>query len=510
MPERARQGTGESSSRRVGRWWGWGLALAGVAMACSDGAPPAPATASVWDAQGGSRLLARYLKGEDGTRVFDGWFDKARGEPCQIRRGEGGRHGCYPEGNPAVFLDDRCRQPAGEHRSCARRYTGVVRGDRRCGNDSLTLWEESGPLELPAPFRLSNDFCQADAAGTPGGPYVTLGGRVPEAALMTGTIEVPRPDLRLGPRVVRFTDGAVAPLELWDIGRNRPCVRVETSQGIRCLPENVLYIGGDHGPYFADRACTVPIAHDIAATCLAPTLALKLDTSSGCALVTAAFALASNQRRDPREVFSGAECRDKQILPGHFYLPGEPVDLTNYPALTVQESGSGRIRLRSFSASDGVPIPVLGEHLYDTQLAVECRVAVASDGVLRCLPLTGPVLDADAATPGAGFADAACTRPLARYRTTQACAGPRPPAPMVARVSRRRCLPDGEGGPGSRDDRQPGRWDILRLGARHEGDVFFAIGGACQPGARSASEELYELGEPLDPAGFVAFHPATE
>jgi len=505
MPERARLGAGQSSG-----WWVVALALAGAA-ACSDGgAGSMPATASIWDAHSGSRLEARYLKGEDGTRVFDGWFDRARGEPCQIRRGEAGRYSCFPEANPAVFLDDRCRQAAGEHQACARRYTGVVRGDRRCGNESLTLWEEAGPLELPAPFRLANDFCIADAAGSPGGPYVTLAARVPEAALMVGTLEVPRPDLRLGPRVVRFSDGAVAPLEMWDIGRSRPCMRVETSQGIRCLPESVLYVGGDHGPYWADRACTVPIAHAIAAACLTPTLALKLDTSSGCALVTAAYSLMPNQRRDPREVFSGPECRDKQILPGHFYLPGDPVDLTVYPELKVQESGSGRIRLRSFSASDGVSIPVLGEHLYDTQLAVECRVAVANDGVLRCLPLAGPVLDAEAGPPGAGFADAACTRPLARYRATQACAGPRPPAAMVARVSRRRCLPDGEPGPGSRDDRQPGRWEILRLGARHDGEVFFSVGGTCQPGARTPGEELYELGESLDPAGFVAFQRADE
>ena len=179
-------------------------------------------------------------------------------------------------------------------------------------------------------------------------------------------------------------------------------------------------------------------------------------------------------------MFSGPECRDRQILPGHFYLPGDPVDLTLYPELTVQESGSGRIRLRSFAASDGVAIPVLGQHLYDTQLAVECRVAVANDGVLRCLPLAGPVLDADAATTGAGFADAACTRPLARYRATQACDGPRPPAAMVARVSRRRCLAEGEPAAGSRDDRQPGRWEILRLGARHDGEVFF-VGGRDLP-----------------------------
>jgi hypothetical protein len=253
----------------------------------------------------------------------------------------------------------------------------------------------------------------------------------------------------------------------------------------------------------------MPIAHALAAACLQPVLALQLDTSSGCALVTGAFSLVSNQRRDPREVFSGPECRDKQILPGHFYLPGDPVDLTNYPELKLQESGSGRIRLRSFSATDGVIIPVLGQHLYDTELAVECRVAVANDGMLRCLPLAGPVLDADAATPGAGFADAACTRPLARYRATQACVGPRPPAPMVARVSRRRCLADGEAGPGSRSDRQPGRWEILRLGARHDGDLFVQAGGVCQAAARSTGEELYELGEPVDPAGFVAFRPAN-
>jgi hypothetical protein len=503
MPECARLGTGQSS-----RWRLVGLALAGAAAACSDTAPTAqPAELTVWDARSGSRLEARYLKGEDGTRVFDGWFDRSRGEPCQIRRGEGGRYACFPEANPAVFLDDRCRQPAGEHQACARRYTGVTRGDRRCGNENLSLFEEAGPLEVPAPFRLSNDFCVAAAGGVPGGPQVTLGARVADNLLVSGTLEVPRPDLKLGPRVVRFTDGAVAPMDLWDIGRNRPCVRVETTQGIRCIPENVLFIGGDHGPYFADRACTVPIAHDIAAACLTPTLALKLDTSSGCARVTEAFALAPNQRRDPREVFSGPDCRDRQVLPGHFYLPGDPVNLALYPELTVQESGSGRIRLRSFAATDGVSIPVLGQHLYDTQLAVECQVAVANDGVLRCLPLAGPVLDADAATTGAGFADAACARPLARYRATQACVGPRPPAAMVARVSRRRCLAEGESGLGSRDDRQTGRWEILRLGARHDGEVFLSAGGTCQPGPRTAGEDLFELGEPLDPAGFVAFQP---
>ena len=301
-------------------------------------------------------------------------------------------------------------------------------------------------------------------------------------------MELLRPDLRLGPRVVRFSDGAVAPAELFDVGRNRPCVRVETSHGIRCLPENVVFVGGEHGPYFVDRACTVPMAHAIAPACLQPTLALKLDTGQRLQPGDRRFrALPPTSGAIPREVFSGPDCRDRQILPGHFYLPGDPVDLTLFPELEVQESGNGRIRVRSFAARDGVSIPTLGQHLFDTQLG---RGVPGGGGqrrraraACRC-PDRRWIADADAGSDE-GFADAACTRPLARYQGAQACGGPRPPAAMVARVSSRRCLHDGETGPGSRDDRQPGRWEILQLGARHEGEVFFKLAGACQPGSRA-------------------------
>ena len=78
---------------------------------------------------------------------------------------------------------------------------------------------------------------------------------------------------------------------------------------------------------------------------------------------------------------------------------------------------------------------------------------------------------------------------------------------MVARVSSRRCLAESETGAGSRDDRQPGRWQILRLGAQHQGPVFFKQAGACQAGPIPAGQDFFQLGEPLDPASFVAFRP---
>jgi hypothetical protein len=478
------------------------LGSAGLTGGCTDdeGAAAPPAQPSGWEPQSGSRLQARYLVSEEGTRVFQGWFDSARGELCRIGRGEGGRYYCFPESNPAAFRDNRCREAVGEHRACARRYTGVSRGDRLCGNQSLTLWEEGAALELASPYRLVNDFCLAPAAAEGPGRYVSLGGRIPESDLVQGRPDGTRPELRLQPRQLRFDDGAVASLELVDSSRSRTCVRTETTSGVRCLPENVLYVGAS-GPYFADRACTEPVAHAIAPACFMPALALGLDSSSGCPRVARAWKVEPQGRLDPRWVFSGPACESGVIIPGHFYKLGEPVDVTNYPELTVAESGAGRLRLRWFTAAGGQALPPPGQYLFDTVTGSECQVATAGDGVLRCLPLGGPALNVEDAVDVV-YADDGCTRPLARYATAQACNGPRATGAMVARVALQRCSdPRVSGG----DPQPPERWDIHRLGARHEGDLFVGRPGACQRGAAAPDSAYYQLGEAIDPAEFVPF-----
>jgi hypothetical protein len=126
-----------------------------AALACSDGRSPpgeGPTSDSFWEPVSGSRLEARFLIGADGSRIFHGWHDRARGEFCRIARGPSGRHFCFPSSNPAVYSDARCQQPAGQHLECAFRYTGVARGDRRCGNETLTLWQEGEPLNLPGRY----------------------------------------------------------------------------------------------------------------------------------------------------------------------------------------------------------------------------------------------------------------------------------------------------------------------------------------------------------------------
>ena len=151
-------------------------------------------------------------------------------------------------------------------------------------------------------------------------------------------------------------------------------------------------------------------------------------------------------------------------------------------------------------------IAPLGQHLWDSQLGLECRVAVAADGVLRCLPLLGPALIEGEAS-AAAYADSGCRRALARYNPAGACGGPMPAMAGVARASQKRCLDSAATGRGSRDDRRPGRWDIHRLGRPARRGAVLQQGGACQPGPAAAGEEFYEMGAPLAPAGFVALKP---
>src|SRR5262249_12814738 len=161
------------------------------------------------------------------------------------------------------------------------------------------------------------------------------------------------------------------------------------------------------------------VARSDAPSCFVPKVALVADMSDGCPRVTSAFQV--GMQLDSREVFTGADCHTGDALAGHFYLLGDPLNLAVFPAILPQGNGHGRVR--TFSAGDGVPVPHLGAHLYDSMLGIECRAAPASDGVLRCLPLDGPTLvDGDAGA--AGFADADCTTPLARLGARFDCGAP--------------------------------------------------------------------------------------
>jgi hypothetical protein len=475
--------------------------LAGAAGACSS--DDSPYDDKVGDdptrkPQSGTRLKAGYLVGEDGTRVFQGWFDSGRNEYCRIARGESGGYRCFPSTNPAVFRDARCREPLGDHLDCAHKYTGVVRGDVRCENETLAIYAEGDPVTSDRHYEWYSELCQGPFDTNPSGAYVSTTGRVPDADFVGGTAESIRPDLRLGPRVVRFDDGAVAPFELTDARWDRRCVRFSTDSGSRCLPENAVYLGLS-GPYFADSACSVPVAHANAPACLRPSVAIAVHAEMGCLRVQGVFAL--GERIDSRTVYSGEACTTNMPLPGHFYTLGAPIDLAEFPEIVEIEQGTARIRVRSYATSDGVPISHLGQRLYDSVLQVDCRVATAGDGVLRCLPLMGPFV-ADGDSENQWFADPECRQPLARHSPRGGCDGGAPL--MAARGSQKRCA-SAPSMPQGAAELEPGHWDIFKLGRRYDGQVYVRSGHGCAVRMQPKDDEFYELEQNLEPRMFVAF-----
>jgi hypothetical protein len=476
-------------------------ALAAAVGACSGDDAQEPAENTALAPQSGSRLQARYLIDGEGARMFAGWFDATRGEYCRVARGDGGRYYCFPFGNTAVYADATCKRVVGVHGDCALKYTAARRGDVRCDNDTTALWEEEGAVALPSVFAWGNEACRGPDLAAFGSSLVATSRRVPESDLVGGDTRPPRTDLRLGSRVVRFDDGAVAPAVMVDSKWDRRCSPTLTSDGIRCLPDAAVFVGTD-GPFFDDSACTTLVGHADAPACLAPKVALRAEVTDGCTRVTGAFNLGF--RRNPRDVFSTGSCTGGRALTGMFFQLGSSLELAAFPALTVEERGRGRMRVRTFAAGDGVPAPHLGVRLFDTALGISCRIVAASDGALRCLPVDGPALvDSDPAT--ARFADAACTMPLARMgRPADCMAPPTSTAMMAVRVSARSCPAANGEAPGALGELEPGRWEVHRLGDLYTGAVFQLGSAGCTEAP--AGEPLYALGDVIDPASFARFH----
>lgn len=78
-----------------------------------DGAPGKDATSPT---QSGTRLKARYLLGDDGSREFRGWYDSTLEKPCAwVKHPASERRSCLPEYNSfdgPYFVDPNCWERA--------------------------------------------------------------------------------------------------------------------------------------------------------------------------------------------------------------------------------------------------------------------------------------------------------------------------------------------------------------------------------------------------------------
>ncbi len=90
----------------------------------------------------GSRLRARFLLGDDGSKEFTGWYDNKLMQPCVFRKGTDGLR-CLPEiateqakgVQGPLFSDDQCTIPAVKSLGCGiQAMVAVAQSPGSCTN----------------------------------------------------------------------------------------------------------------------------------------------------------------------------------------------------------------------------------------------------------------------------------------------------------------------------------------------------------------------------------------
>lgn len=156
------------------------------------------------------------------------------------------------------------------------------------------------------------------------------------------------------------------------------------------------------------------------------------------------------------------------------------------PSAMAEPKDGTRLKARYLVGADGSRQWNYG--WYDSQRGENCQFSLASDGMMRCVPI-----NANAPAPGSGyFADDACTQQLVSTSAT-GCANT-PPSPKSAYRFGGAC-----GG---------AAFQLFEVGAAYNGaNVYTKSGVNCTAQTAPAGFSFYYLGNEIPAASFVA---ATE
>jgi hypothetical protein len=155
------------------------------------------------------------------------------------------------------------------------------------------------------------------------------------------------------------------------------------------------------------------------------------------------------------------------------------------PDANAEPKSGTRLKARMLIGEDGSRQWNYGWH--DSQRDEDCTFTLASDGVMRCLPMT-----AAASAVGSGyFADAACSQPLAFVAVVGPCNGNTQKPPKSAYRAGPLC-----GATYS--------YEIYEVGAAFDGATIYVKSGAsCLSTPTPASYAYYALGTQVPASSFV-------
>ena len=386
----------------------------------------------------GTRLAVRYDE-VAGTRLLRTFYDRTRDEECSFQLLPGGAAACLPQSGllEGTFADAACtdplvavlRVPAG--RSTARAL--VTNAANAC--DAPPTVRALGEV-VPAPdaYYLSSDgSCKKNA---PDAKIVLqrIGDEVPLDRFVHATAEVNPVSAAVGAVVLVADDGARYTVFGNDNARGEWSHSLPLADGAsHWSPVHVAFNYGSGAPgtpgsVYADAACSRPTGIKDAYNALCPiTTVLEFVPADACQQFTTRLhqAGAPVATADLLAVASDGSCV-ASAAPG----PANPVELyvemgdalsdDTFPPATTVDVGDGRVVQRFDGTPDGVAVTARGT-LHDNARNVDCFVALAADGVRRCLP-GGGSLDA------IFYGDADCTTPMMVMPAQAGCDDPTPPA----------------------------------------------------------------------------------
>jgi hypothetical protein len=357
-------------------------------------------------AQSGSRLKLSWYQTDDGARLRDySIHDSERGDTCWFQTWNDGVTRCVNDAAFVGFSDPQCTQAvivgqstdlAGAWDQATCTLTSVYRPGAAV---AATQWYSRTPTGCIGPY-------------TSSGPLYAIGANLDRAqfAGLSTTGEIGDGRLR---QIDYTSDGGFRILdEIHDTELATSC----GPYGMSCQPSSTYDLK------FLDAACTQRVTSIPQATCGTPAK-YYAEQDKKCPDRTHYYTIGAVVQATKLYQLDGTTMQCMSTMPdanAQYHAIGAEVA----PAALSQVIGdaSGRRLQNIYFVGDS--IAAHSDFLYDTELAILCYFAPATDGVARCLPS-----EAFASTyysdPGCTASVLLTTNPIA----DPSC-GPAPPAPQ--------------------------------------------------------------------------------
>ena len=383
----------------------------------SADAGDAEPTVEVPTFESGTRLRARILIGDDGSRHFLGWRDTKLGIDCEVSWVEDG-YRCVPPlyGSTSIaFADDQCTTElhgfapnCGPIPAYASRLAPAI---RTCdGVQAATV-------------RAVGAHAAEQYYGTPCRPYDASSqvswhavSALDAAIFARATLERAPLDDGLELQRFEFEDGATETFHLWHAGHHCSPLAI-TGAGTYCVWP---WSAQGSGQQWADAECTKPIRgiSVLPADCAKPDVGAwrRTDPDDSCAEVVSLVGLrrseptAESYRRDTAGACVKGPNPIGNVSGGVVIDPS--FEHQPLPEVATVLTGKARLQASAIRTANGTQITLPQTSFYDTQLKDSCEVLPLADGTKRCVP------NSDDIWVGT-FGDDQCTVPVARIRDCQ-------------------------------------------------------------------------------------------